>query len=120
MTIRLQLRRDTSANWALYNPVLAMGEVGLDITSRKMKVGDGISTWSLLDYFMTGPAGESPKERRSDVINDTCYCGTAPYGSSELQEVWAITKILVQVDGSIITSTASNAAWDGRLTAQYI
>ena len=45
---KIQLRRDTSINWETNNPILAVGEVGLDITNRIMKVGDGISGWNSL------------------------------------------------------------------------
>ena len=47
--VQIQLRRDTAANWASNNPVLASGEPGYDITNRLQKIGDGISAWNDLD-----------------------------------------------------------------------
>lgn len=54
MANKIQLRRDTAANWTSTNPVLAQGEVGYDLTSGKMKVGNGTSTWTQLAYFNDG------------------------------------------------------------------
>ena len=49
--MKIQLRNDTTSNWELHNPILAPGEVGVDITLGKLKVGNGTSTWSQLDYI---------------------------------------------------------------------
>ena len=53
MTTRIKLRRDTAANWTENDPVLALGEPGLETDTRKIKYGDGTSTWTVLTY----PAG---------------------------------------------------------------
>jgi len=51
MANKIQLRRDTAANWSRINPILADGELGLDITNNKIKAGDGTTTWASLDYL---------------------------------------------------------------------
>ena len=45
MATKIQIRRDTSANWASVNPVLASGELGFDTTTATLKVGDGVTAW---------------------------------------------------------------------------
>ena len=50
MAVQIQLRNDTAANWTSANPVLAQGEVGLETDTRLFKIGDGVKTWSELDY----------------------------------------------------------------------
>ena len=59
----IQLRTDNEAQWTLYNPILAKGELAIsdDTTPRKFKAGDGISAWSALDYFagLTGATGDT-------------------------------------------------------------
>jgi hypothetical protein len=50
MPSRIQLRRDTGANWTAANPVLAAGEPGLDITVNLVKYGDGVTAWNSLPY----------------------------------------------------------------------
>jgi len=57
MAVILQLRRDTTAAWAAANPVLAEGEIGIDTTVGRAKIGDGSSVWSALAWGLTGPAG---------------------------------------------------------------
>lgn len=47
---RIQLRRDTAANWTAENPVLLVGEVGFETDTRKLKLGDGSTAWSSLLY----------------------------------------------------------------------
>lgn len=49
--MKIQLRNDTTSNWESYNPILSAGEVGVDITNGKLKVGNGTSTWLELDYI---------------------------------------------------------------------
>ena len=46
----IKLRRDTSANWATANTVLALGEPGLDTTVNSIKYGDGTTAWNNLPY----------------------------------------------------------------------
>lgn len=51
---RIQLRRGTTAEWTESNPVLAFGEIGIEITTAskvKFKIGNGTSVWSTLNYF---------------------------------------------------------------------
>ena len=46
----IKLRRDSAADWASINPVLADGEVGLETDSGLVKYGNGSSAWSDLQY----------------------------------------------------------------------
>lgn len=47
---RIQIRRDTSNNWATYNPVLADGEFALETDTRKLKIGNGEQPYTELAY----------------------------------------------------------------------
>lgn len=58
MLIQLLLRRGTTAEWTSANPVLADGEIGLDTSQDKFKIGDGVTAWNSLS-FATGAAGSS-------------------------------------------------------------
>ena len=53
MADRIQIRRDTAANWASVNPVLAQGEMGLETDTERMKLGDGTTVYTALNYFVT-------------------------------------------------------------------
>lgn len=52
---QIQLRFDTSANWASADPTMAEGEVGIDTDVGRFKIGDGSTAWSSL-AFSTGDA----------------------------------------------------------------
>ena len=52
MAIRIQIRRDTAANWISANPTLRAGEIGIETDTLKMKVGNGTSTWTSLTNYM--------------------------------------------------------------------
>lgn len=48
--MRIQIKRDTAANWTKNNPVLLAGEFGYDTTNRLVKIGDGATQWGDLSY----------------------------------------------------------------------
>ncbi|MEF9983685.1 MAG: hypothetical protein RR806_03105 [Oscillospiraceae bacterium] len=47
---RLILRNDTFANWNSKNPVLLKGELAVVADLNKIKIGNGVDTFSTLDY----------------------------------------------------------------------
>lgn len=49
---RIQFRRDTKARWAEVNPVLMEGEVGLEVDTQNIKIGDGEHAWNNLEYVV--------------------------------------------------------------------
>ena len=51
MADKIQLRRDTAANWTTANPVLAQGEEGHEIDTGRRKIGDGTTAWNALGYI---------------------------------------------------------------------
>jgi hypothetical protein len=57
MATRIQLRRDTAANWAEFDPVLAEGEIAFDETAIELRIGNGTDPWSELPTFGTGGGG---------------------------------------------------------------
>lgn len=48
---RIQIRRGTQTEWETHDPVLFIGELGLDITNKRIKAGDGFSEWTKLPYI---------------------------------------------------------------------
>ena len=57
MAVQIQFRNDTAANWTSANPILAVGELGLETDTEQFKIGNGVDDWSDLPYG--GVAGES-------------------------------------------------------------
>jgi hypothetical protein len=58
MAVTIKLRRGTTAQWSAANPILALGEVGIDTDLDQFKVGDGATAWSSLAF--TTPPINSP------------------------------------------------------------
>ena len=44
------LRHDTSSNWLIHNPILALGEYGVEDDTHRVKRGDGQTNWENLNY----------------------------------------------------------------------
>ena len=57
MATKIQLRRDTAANWTSVNPTLSAGELGYETDTDKVKIGDGLTAWTSLTYLIDGTAG---------------------------------------------------------------
>lgn len=57
MSVRIKLRRDTSANWKTVNPVPVEGEPCFETDTGKLKIGDGINPYNSLAYFAGGGGG---------------------------------------------------------------
>ena len=74
MPTLIQFRRDTSANWASANPVLAAGELGLITDTGHYRIGDGATPWNSLS-----PAELSPTITALD-LQLTTDPGAAPAG----------------------------------------
>jgi len=53
---KIQLRRDTAANWSSSNPTLAQGEFGLETDTNKGKFGNGTTNYNALAYSILGLA----------------------------------------------------------------
>lgn len=76
---RILLRNDTAANWETNKTtVLKKGEVGIEIDTNKMKIGDGVTAYGNLKYF----GGEAalnfevfPKNDETDVAAITAATG---------------------------------------------
>jgi len=54
MATKIQVRRDTAANWTSVNPTLSDGELGYETNTGYMKIGNGSTQWSSLSYFTPG------------------------------------------------------------------
>lgn len=57
MAVKIQLRRGTSSEWTSANPILLIGEIGLETNTKKFKIGDGSTSWNSLTYATQGEVG---------------------------------------------------------------
>jgi hypothetical protein len=51
MAIKIQLRRDTAANWVANNPLLLNGEIGIETDTLKFKIGNGSQRWNAINFY---------------------------------------------------------------------
>lgn len=110
MAQKIQLRNDISANWASVNPVLMLGEVGLETDTGKYKTGNGVGTWSTLSYGGGGTALDT-------TYNNT----TSGLTATEVQS--AIDELDTQVDTNktdILTLQTQNGSEVLTTTAQTL
>ena len=87
LNIRIVSRNDVSSNWESVNPILLKGEIGIEIDTNKIKIGDGVKTWTQLDYASGGASlvvvenfGELPEEGANDKLYKV--------SSSQLLYIW--------------------------------
>ena len=62
MANRIQLRRGGAQEWQNANPTLAQGEIGIDLDTGRIKIGDGVTAWNTLKY-------ERPVESITNTAN---------------------------------------------------
>lgn len=110
MAIRIQLRRDTAANWSANNPILQMGEFGFDTTANRFKVGiasNETSRWTALPYLNVIPSELT--ELAQDAVELAITAGT---GISKTYNDTANT-ITLAVDSTIASKIYVDDAVDG-------
>jgi hypothetical protein len=52
IAINIQSRCDLAATWTAANPILLLGEIGVETDTGRMKIGDGATAWSSLAYLI--------------------------------------------------------------------
>jgi hypothetical protein len=85
MPYRILFRRDIAANWTLNNPVLADGEPGWETDTDRLKIGDGVTAWTNLSYYMgtTGGTGSTGSNGPTGATGSIGVTGaTGPIGST--------------------------------------
>ena len=123
MANRIQIRRDTAANWTSANPILAQAEIGEELDTKKAKIGDGTTAWVSLDYWVVpnsvpittlgdtiyGAALGVPTRLPGNVTNTQLFLAQTGNGTISAAPSWQP----LPVQGQLIyykTSTASDVA----------
>lgn len=67
MALQIKFRHDSAANWTSTNPILALGEKGVETDTGQFKIGDGATAWNSLAYKgLTGPTQTAPYRSLGD------------------------------------------------------
>ena len=121
MAIKLQIRRDTRANWIEANPVLAQGEIievlpGSNEPAR-FKIGDGVTAYNNLPFIetswgsITGTLSnqtdlQSALDGKVDELSSPATAGT-------------YTKVTINSDGLVSSGTTLSASDIPDISATY-
>ena len=89
MGVKILLRNDTSTIWTSVNPILGQGEIGIESDTRKLKIGDGILTWNLLNYYQFGVS--------TGYFLCVWYIGTAQDLKDEIDAISSGTGVQLQI-----------------------
>ena len=108
MAIRIQLRRDTAANWVSSNPVLRQGEMGIETDTLQIKLGDGTSTWTQITGYMNLVPDGSLTIGDYVLVNDI--------GAAEGVVGLDINKNAIVTGSSIIIEGGTNNAFETTLS----
>ena len=98
MKTKIQIRRDTAANWASNNPILSAGEFGLESDTQKIKVGNGSANWAARPYINVLPSDLA--ELSQDAVNNALTAGNGI--TKEYDDL--NNTITISVDTSIIAN----------------
>lgn len=79
---KVQVRRDTAANWAASNPVLAEGESGFTTDTLVEKIGDGARAWNDLPSRPSLEQLEAAQKAAQDAAETATQRASAANGSA--------------------------------------
>jgi len=48
----VRVRRDNASTWTAANPILKIGEAGYELDTKRLKIGNGSSSWNTLEYIV--------------------------------------------------------------------
>lgn len=102
----IQFKRGTSAAWASATVPLAAGEMGVDLTLKRVKIGDGATLWPALPWITTDAEAVARLEELADQIDtsismvDSTVAAVLSAGTASRAQVESI------VDASVGPSAA--------------
>jgi hypothetical protein len=107
MAKRIQLRRDTAANWDRVNPILAQGEVAIDLTNKNLKIGNGLDRWDTLKYAV--------ERGKITSIDENTYIEIGEEGTAQAGYIFLVNEGIetISLNPSLLTvnvSTLFNAS----------
>lgn len=100
----IQFRRGTAAQWTSANPVLAAGEMGWEQDTGEFKIGDGVTTWTSLGYWISDVAAHN---HPASNISDSTAVGRSVLTAADAAA--ARTAIGAGTSNLVIGTGATNA-----------
>lgn len=76
-------RHDISTEWTINDPILTLGEYGVEDDTHRIKRGDGVTKWTELPYETFGVESLAPANA-SDINYDNTETGLEMYSAQEV------------------------------------
>jgi hypothetical protein len=130
MITRMQQRRGTASEWQAVadTVILSSGEIGLETDTGRYKIGDGVSAWTNLGYFLSD---DYNSQTYAKLSSDQIFLGTQeflpyeetgtpivakgfPLQTGDLQQ-WVIEDSL---DNEPLIEVQASISSDGKMTAK--
>jgi hypothetical protein len=120
---RLLQRKGLSSQWAVTNPVLESGETGIELDTKKIKIGDGLTAWNTLPYVGAlvpgekgplgnpgprGPSGPLGPIGPKGPVGDDGDDGPAGQVNVEFPMEYDAEELLLSIDQTGITVSETN------------
>lgn len=93
--VRIRQKTDTAEGWLASNPILLYGELGIEIDTQSIKIGDGVTPWAGLPYVL-----------KDQVINLTEQVGNK--ADKDLSNVSSLTSTVKDNLGIATKNHATN------------
>ena len=114
---RIKNRRNNAQNWTTDNPVLMAGEFGVELDTKRIKVGDGTTAWNDLPYCT------ATSEEITEIVESITYNKTeidnALNAKADAADVYTKTEvddIKTTIEGEIPTDTSDLTNGAGYIT----
>jgi len=128
MADRIQFRRDSADNWNTFNPVLANGEIGIELDTQRFKLGDGVTAWSSL-VFATSTIRDNIRNFIGNLgVDNISYNGDGTVSSITYEGEYKVeytynsdstlnTELYRLPDSSVLVTYTMNYDTDGNLVS---
>jgi hypothetical protein len=115
MIVTFRIRRDTAANWTSANPVLALGEPGLETDTRRVKYGDGSTSWNALPYSAVSVAWGAITGKltdQTDLVGALAGKLSKAMNLSDLADI-VVARSNLGLKGLAVRETVNGNDWSG-------
>ena len=122
MANKMQIRRDSATNWTSTNPTLSQGEMGYELNTGKLKIGNGIEAWVDLDYFddQNGSYNDLRDLPFSDPphVSDIADAASEAYVNNAITALKAGASSALDTLNELATALGNDANFSATMTTQ--
>ena len=101
----IKLRRGKSTSWSKKNIVLAAGEIGVELDTHQIKVGDGSTPWNELSYV-----GGTKVVNVQEYTNNPAVVDGVPYQSIDVAFMKAPAGSTIRLNANFDNSVSIDKA----------